>query len=135
MGNPKSLVSTHQQPERVYAMDLIGNTLVVATAGRRIQIWDTRDMSKPKDERESSLKFGTSTIACMVDGTGENPFLPLMGSLVSNFLTSHGQDTRLLQLRDVLLWNISITLLRPRRANMRSSATDKHTLMGNLYAP
>ncbi|KAF8331289.1 WD40 repeat-like protein [Cantharellus anzutake] len=71
MGNPKSLVSTHKQPERVYAMDLMGSTLVVATAGRRIQIWDIRDMSKPRDERESSLKFGTSAIACMTDGTVE----------------------------------------------------------------
>lgn len=71
MGNPKSLISTHEQPERVYAMDIVKNSLVIATAGRRIQIYDQRNMAAPVDERTSSLKFGTSALACMTDGNGE----------------------------------------------------------------
>jgi cell cycle arrest protein BUB3 len=69
-GNPKSLISSHEQPERVYAMDIVKNMLVVATAGRRVQIYDTRNMAAPAQERVSSLKFGTSSLACMPDGSG-----------------------------------------------------------------
>ena len=39
-------------------------------ASRMFQIFDIRKMDKPAQERESSLKFLTRALACMVDGQG-----------------------------------------------------------------
>ncbi|KIJ59972.1 hypothetical protein HYDPIDRAFT_32701 [Hydnomerulius pinastri MD-312] len=63
-------VSTHTLPERVYNMDLVNNTLVVAMASRLFHIYDIRKMNEPAQTRESSLKFMTRSLACMVDGQG-----------------------------------------------------------------
>lgn len=51
-------------------MDITGNTLVVAMASRLFQVYDVRRMDMPAQERESSLKFLTRGLACMVDGQG-----------------------------------------------------------------
>ena len=51
-------------------MDITGTTLVVAMASRLFHIFDVRKMDKPAQERESSLKFLTRGLACMVDGQG-----------------------------------------------------------------
>ncbi len=64
--------------ERVYAMDAAGNSLVVALAGRLVNVYDMRQMVETKDpdsvppgqRRESSLRFMTRTVACMRDGKG-----------------------------------------------------------------
>ncbi|KIY66429.1 WD40 repeat-like protein [Cylindrobasidium torrendii FP15055 ss-10] len=61
---------TEKVPERVYFMDNVNNTLVVAMASRLIRIYDERNMSKPQYERESSLKYLTRSLACMADGQG-----------------------------------------------------------------
>lgn len=63
-------VSSHALPERVYSMDLVNNTLVVAMASRLFHIYDIRKMSEPAQTRESSLKFMTRSLACMADGQG-----------------------------------------------------------------
>lgn len=63
-------VSTHALPERVYNMDLVQHTLVVAMASRLFHIYDVRKMSEPAQTRESSLKFMTRSLACMADGQG-----------------------------------------------------------------
>jgi len=63
-------VSSHALPERVYSMDLVNNTLVVAMASRLFHIYDVRKMSEPAQTRESSLKFMTRSLACMADGQG-----------------------------------------------------------------
>ncbi|KIJ11703.1 hypothetical protein PAXINDRAFT_171655 [Paxillus involutus ATCC 200175] len=63
-------VSTYSIPERVYNMDLVNNTLVVAMASRLFHIYDIRKMNEPAQTRESSLKFMTRSLACMVDGQG-----------------------------------------------------------------
>ncbi|XP_065184635.1 mitotic checkpoint protein BUB3-like [Sycon ciliatum] len=52
-------VSVVQQPDKVYAMGLSGESLVVGTANRRVWIWDLRNMSYAQQRRESSLKFQT----------------------------------------------------------------------------
>lgn len=52
-------------------MDTTGNLLVVAMASRLFHIYDIRKMDMPAQERESSLKFLTRALACMVDGQGE----------------------------------------------------------------
>ncbi|TDL25339.1 WD40 repeat-like protein [Rickenella mellea] len=62
--------STHNLPERVYNMDITGNTLVVALASRLFHIYDVRKMDSPPMERESSLKYLTRGLACMIDGQG-----------------------------------------------------------------
>ncbi|KAI0779210.1 WD40 repeat-like protein [Irpex lacteus] len=61
--------SSHTVPERVYHMDLVNNTLVVGMASRLFNIYDIRKMDSPQS-RESSLKFMTRALACMVDGQG-----------------------------------------------------------------
>lgn len=63
--------SSHDLPERVYQMDLTRNTLVVSMASRLFHIYDIRKMDSPAQERESSLKFMTRSLACMVDGQGK----------------------------------------------------------------
>jgi cell cycle arrest protein BUB3 len=67
---------SHELPERVYHMDLTKNTLVVAMASRLFHIYDIRKMDAPAQQRESSLKFMTRSLACMVDGQGGRWGLP-----------------------------------------------------------
>ncbi|KAG6856669.1 hypothetical protein H0H87_002046 [Tephrocybe sp. NHM501043] len=62
--------SSHETPERVYQMDIVNNTLVVAMASRLFNIYDVRKMDAPLQQRESSLKFMTRSLACMPDGQG-----------------------------------------------------------------
>lgn len=62
--------SSHQTPERVYYIDTVGNYLVAALASRLFAIYDLRKMDQPMQQRESSLKFMTRSLACMPDGTG-----------------------------------------------------------------
>lgn len=61
---------SHNVPERVYLMDLVNNTLVVAMASRLFHIYDIRKMDEPAQIRDSSLKFMTRALACMADGQG-----------------------------------------------------------------
>ena len=72
--DPKSkssqATSSHTLPERIYHMDLVGHTLVVAMASRLFQIWDVRNMQSPVSQRESSLKYMTRAVACMSDQKG-----------------------------------------------------------------
>ena len=67
--------SSHNVPERVYLMDLVNNTLVVAMASRLFHIYDIRKMDEPAQTRDSSLKFMTRALACMADGQGMSVFL------------------------------------------------------------
>lgn len=62
--------SSTSLPERVYHMDLVNHTLVVAMASRIFHIYDIRNMSAPSQSRESSLKYMTRALACMTDGQG-----------------------------------------------------------------
>ncbi|KAJ4477524.1 WD40 repeat-like protein [Lentinula aciculospora] len=62
--------SSHENPERIYHIDLVNNTLVVAMASRLFHIYDIRNMQEPSQQRESSLKYMTRSLACMVNGEG-----------------------------------------------------------------
>ncbi|KAG5645741.1 hypothetical protein DXG03_005437 [Asterophora parasitica] len=62
--------SSYETPERVYQLDLVNNTLVVALASRLFHIYDIRKMDTPAQQRESSLKYMTRSLACMPDGQG-----------------------------------------------------------------
>jgi len=70
---PSPQQSSHDTPERVYQLDLVNNTLVVAMASRLFNIYDIRNMNTPAQERESSLKFMTRSLACMPSGQGAHP--------------------------------------------------------------
>ncbi|KAF8626052.1 hypothetical protein AX15_005106 [Amanita polypyramis BW_CC] len=62
--------SSHSTPERVYQLDLVNNTLVIAMASRLFHIYDIRRMDTPSQIRESSLKYMTRSLACMPTGEG-----------------------------------------------------------------
>jgi len=62
--------SLHGTPERIYALDHVNNSLVVAMASRLFHIYDIRKMGTPAQERESSLKYMTRSLACMPNGEG-----------------------------------------------------------------
>ena len=51
-------------------MSSSGEHLVVATAGRKVLIWDLRNMSCPQQKRESSLKYQTRCVQSFPNKTG-----------------------------------------------------------------
>lgn len=69
-GQERSLIGTYTQPERIYSLSLVGNRLVVATAGRHVNVYDLRNMNQPEQRRESSLKYQTRCVRCYPNGTG-----------------------------------------------------------------
>lgn len=85
-GQERTLVGTYPQPERVYSLSLVGNRLVVATAGRHVNVYDLRNMSLPEQRRESSLKYQTRCVRCYPNGTGKLQCLCNCGILCENLL-------------------------------------------------
>lgn len=63
-------VGTFSQPDRVYTMAVCGDKLIVGTAGRRVLVWDMRNMGFIQQRRESSLKFQTRCIRCFPNKQG-----------------------------------------------------------------
>jgi len=63
-------VGTFTQPDKVYSMGVVGEVLVVGTAGRKVWVWDLRSMSCPQQKRESSLKYQTRCLSCFPNKTG-----------------------------------------------------------------
>jgi len=61
---------TYNQTDKVYSMSVVGEVLVVGTAGRKVLVWDLRNMSCPQQKRESSLKYQTRCITCFPNKTG-----------------------------------------------------------------
>nr|KAJ0199697.1 hypothetical protein LSAT_V11C600337750 [Lactuca sativa] len=53
----------------IYSISLAGNRVVVATAGRHVNVYDLRNMSQPEQRRESSLRYQTSCVQCYPNGT------------------------------------------------------------------
>ncbi|KAJ3156812.1 hypothetical protein HDU86_003578 [Geranomyces michiganensis] len=60
----------YSQPEKVFSMDIVDYTLVVAMAGRTIHVYDVRNMKETLQPRESATKFMTRTVRCMPNGKG-----------------------------------------------------------------
>ncbi|PIN19758.1 Mitotic spindle checkpoint protein BUB3, WD repeat superfamily [Handroanthus impetiginosus] len=69
-GQERYLIGIYTQPEHVYSLSLVGDHLVVATAGRHANVYDLRSMSQPEQRRESSLKYQTRCVRCYPNGTG-----------------------------------------------------------------
>lgn len=66
--NPAAKV---QLPERAYCMDVAYPMLVVATAERKVQIYELRSgPSKPYQTMDSMLKFQSRSLACFPDKSG-----------------------------------------------------------------
>ncbi|KAF7000363.1 hypothetical protein CFC21_016286 [Triticum aestivum] len=68
-GPEYTLIGTHTQPERVYALSLAGHKLVVATAGEHVNVYDLRNMSEPQ-QRKSYLNSQTRCVECYPNKTG-----------------------------------------------------------------
>ncbi|CAI9730862.1 checkpoint BUB3-like [Octopus vulgaris] len=58
------------QPDKVYTLAVCGDRLVVGTAGRRVLVWDLRNIGYVQQRRESSLKFQTRCIRCFPNKQG-----------------------------------------------------------------
>ncbi|XP_054168737.1 mitotic checkpoint protein BUB3-like [Oppia nitens] len=65
-----SASGTYAQPDKVYTMGVSGDKVVVGTAGRRVLVWDLRNMSYVQQRRESSLKYQTRCIRCFPNRQG-----------------------------------------------------------------
>ncbi|KDR15933.1 Mitotic checkpoint protein BUB3 [Zootermopsis nevadensis] len=63
-------VGTYTQPDKVYTMSLCGEKFVVGTAGRKVYVWDLRNMGYVHQRRESSLKYQTRCIRCFPNRQG-----------------------------------------------------------------
>lgn len=57
-------------PERVYAMDVRDNLLVVATANRHVLIYNVQGQPREHERKESPLKHQTRCVQCFPDQTG-----------------------------------------------------------------
>ncbi|XP_013397809.1 mitotic checkpoint protein BUB3 [Lingula anatina] len=58
------------QPDKVYTMSVSGDRLLVGTAGRRVLVWDLRNMGYVQQRRESSLKYQTRCIRAFPNKQG-----------------------------------------------------------------
>jgi mRNA export factor len=63
-------VGTLDMPERVYDLDVRGNLMVVATAGRHIISYDVTNQPQEYARKESPLKYQSRCISCFTDNTG-----------------------------------------------------------------
>ncbi|XP_013134506.1 PREDICTED: mitotic checkpoint protein BUB3 [Papilio polytes] len=59
---PNCVGTYNQGNERVYTMSIVGEKFVVGTSGRKIFVWDVRNMGHVNQRRESSLKYQTRCI-------------------------------------------------------------------------
>jgi len=60
----------YNQPDKVYTMSVAGEKLVVGTAGRKVWVWDLRNMACAQQKRESSLKYQTRCLSCFPNKSG-----------------------------------------------------------------
>jgi len=63
-------VGSVAQPDKVYTMSVCGDKIVVGTAGRKVLLWDLRNMGIVQQRRESSLKYQTRAIRCFPNRQG-----------------------------------------------------------------
>ena len=125
--SPTPQQSSHSTPERIYQIDHVNNTLVVAMASRLFHIYDIRRMDVPTLTRESSLKYMTRSLACMPTGEGKKI------TFKRSFDLSYMQATPLLRLRGGSLWSISTLHLRLRIRNTRLNAIDKRLMTSTTF--
>lgn len=66
----KKSIGSYSQPEKVYTMAVSGDRVIVGTAGKRVLVWDLRNMSYVQQRRESSLKYQTRCIRAFPNKQG-----------------------------------------------------------------
>eukprot|EP00537_Pseudo-nitzschia_pungens_P006642 CAMPEP_0172367118 /NCGR_PEP_ID=MMETSP1060-20121228/19327_1 /TAXON_ID=37318 /ORGANISM="Pseudo-nitzschia pungens, Strain cf. cingulata" /LENGTH=355 /DNA_ID=CAMNT_0013091243 /DNA_START=256 /DNA_END=1323 /DNA_ORIENTATION=- len=59
-----------QLPERCYDLDVRGNLMVVATADRKLVVYDVSGQPREHSRVESPLKYQTRCVSCFPDQTG-----------------------------------------------------------------
>ena len=64
------IVKKHTLKDKVYAMDTLGDKLVVGTAGFHVYIYDLRNLSTFEQQRESPFKYQTRCISMFPDVSG-----------------------------------------------------------------
>jgi len=57
-------------PERCYGLDVRGNLMVVATADRKLVVYDVSGQPREHSRQESPLKYQTRCVSCFPDQTG-----------------------------------------------------------------
>ena len=65
-----SSLRRNNQTDKMFSMSVSGEQLVVVTAGRKVFIWDLRNMSCPQQKRKSSLKYQTRCVRSFPNKTG-----------------------------------------------------------------
>ncbi|KAM4797897.1 LOW QUALITY PROTEIN: mitotic checkpoint protein BUB3-like [Urocitellus parryii] len=65
-----SNAGTFSQPEKVYTLSVSGDWLIVGTAGRRVLVWDLRNVGYVQQRRKSSLKYQTRCIRAFPNQQG-----------------------------------------------------------------
>ncbi|KAL4437482.1 hypothetical protein ABPG77_003463 [Micractinium sp. CCAP 211/92] len=80
-------VHTQQMPERVYAMDVVDELMVVGTADRQIQVFNLSNPGAVYKSLQSPLKYQTRCIACFPDKSGY-----LLGSIEGRVAVHHVED-------------------------------------------
>lgn len=61
---------SYNQGDKVYTMSVCGEKMVVGTSGRKILVWDLRNMAYTLQRRESNLKYQTRMIRCFPNKQG-----------------------------------------------------------------
>uniref|UniRef100_A0A1I7VXS1 Mitotic checkpoint protein BUB3 n=1 Tax=Loa loa TaxID=7209 RepID=A0A1I7VXS1_LOALO len=64
----KSSAGFGNNGDKVYAMDVRGNRILVGTKDRKIIVWDVRNLGEPEQIRDSPLKFQTRAVKCFPTG-------------------------------------------------------------------
>ncbi|VIO99452.1 Mitotic checkpoint protein BUB3, putative [Brugia malayi] len=64
----KSSAGFGNNGDKVYAMDVHGNRILVGTKDRKIIVWDVRNLGEPEQIRDSPLKFQTRAVKCFPNG-------------------------------------------------------------------
>lgn len=65
-----SSAGSFSQPDKVYTLAVSGTKLVVGTSGRKVLVWDLRNMGYVQQRRDSSLKFQTRCIRTFPNAGG-----------------------------------------------------------------
>ncbi|KAJ3362996.1 hypothetical protein HDU91_003170 [Kappamyces sp. JEL0680] len=66
----KALQATLAVHDKVFSIDACGHMLVVALAGRVMELYDLRQTKEPWQTRDSSLKHMTRQVRCIPTGSG-----------------------------------------------------------------
>lgn len=61
---------TYNQGDKVFTLSVCGEKVLVGTAGRKILVWDIRNMAYTLQKRDSNLKFQTRAIRCFPNKFG-----------------------------------------------------------------